>query len=105
MKRIFILLLLVLLLPLRGWSAEGMAIQMSTDCAMMGQSADVAQGDHSSAAMDHKACKSCQLCMALVALGGGANIATSSSPSAAPAWGGAPFSSAEIAHHSKPPIL
>jgi hypothetical protein len=115
--RLFILFLIVLL-PLRGWTAERMAFQMqlgsavaasvsAMPCAMHLQTASDHHGAAASAsahAPDHKGCQSCQLCMPLASLAAPLLLALVPNPQAQPATGSSRFASAEAALGVKPPI-
>lgn len=116
MYRWFIMFLIVLL-PLRGWTAERMVfpmaggtpvaaaamdLEMSPECALHMQmaAADQPAGHHT----DHKACESCQLCMPLVAVEAPLAMALVASPQALPFGSGCHFVSADAARDVKPPI-
>jgi hypothetical protein len=124
-KRIFIIAL-ILLLPLRGWSAEIMSIQiassmttisiakmeadtavmeMPVDCPMMSMATGFSPVAKSGATMDHKTCKTCQLCMPLVALDSKMNVFAPNLPHITPVWSVSTFASAVVSRDSKPPIL
>ena len=119
MARIFILFLIVLL-PLRGWTAERMVFAMDTtpvtvlsqgvnaamseDCALhmgMGAAHHEAAAGHGA---DHKGCESCQLCMPLVALEAAAVLAVATLPESVPVPRIGNFVSADPARDVKPPI-
>lgn len=115
----FLVLFLIVLLPLRGWSADDMAIQMASmevgigiatmsmpvDCPMMGMSIRQVHGDKVSALADQKHCQSCQLCMSLSVLGISPVFNAFSPPRSAPSWAHLSFTSADILRVSKPPIV
>jgi predicted metal-binding membrane protein len=118
-----LVILLVVLIPLRGWSAERMVIQMAysqtvaevadaqmsmdgmpADCPMLAQ-AESKSDKPISPAKGFAGCQTCQLCMTL---------ASSSFPQIQPAAhrtevhpdpAGDSFSSADLALRVKPPIL
>ena len=123
-----IVILLIALLPLRGWSATGMAVQMAlmesaamassmessqeampADCPMM-QMASSADGDpsHSSdKSMDvkgHQSCQTCQLCMGMAVLDYLSAKFTEPAPFEPTLARADRFSSAELFEDSKPPI-
>lgn len=123
-----IVIFLIALLPLRGWSATGMAIQMAlmesaavassaesntsampADCPMM-QMASSAVGDpsHSSdKSMDvkgHQGCQTCQLCMGMAVLDSLSAKFTEPAPFGPTLARADRFSSAELFEDSKPPI-
>ena len=102
----FIVLILIALLPLRGWSAVDMSVKMAAaetvampdDCPMMSMNSTT---DDDKA---HTGCQSCQLCMTLVAQ----DVPGISLPEPAPlSLALAPtahYASADISTDSKPPI-
>jgi hypothetical protein len=125
MARILVLLLIALL-PLRGWTAQRMvygtqapqtvqvAVQMvmpleggvdsdmamSPDCAAMhGALSPDAHG------AGHEGCHFCQLCMPLAGLDNAPAIALGVLPHARPQVVSRSFVSADTAHDVKPPIL
>ena len=123
-----IVILLIALLPLRGWSATGMAVQMalaettaaassmddgqgamSADCPMM-QMAASTSGDatHSpDKPMDgktHHGCQTCQLCMTLAVLDSLSTKIPELTPFEPALALSYRFSSAELFEDSKPPI-
>jgi hypothetical protein len=114
-RKLFAILLIVLL-PLRGWTADHMAttdlpiashsvvtsaIRMSPDCAMRMAAPDAAT-PHKPA---HQGCNACQLCMPLATLSSIAVHWPLSSPVTAPRERFAAFSSAAPEQGIKPPIL
>lgn len=132
MARWFILFLIVLL-PLRGWSVERMAVTMqgmpvtvqsqgkelgmSAECALHMQNAllvdssvDSAQSashgtDHKpDHKSEHKGCQSCELCMPLLALDGAVPLQLASRPQQLPRAHSSRFVSADAARNAKPPI-
>ena len=119
----FFILLLVVLLPLRGWTAERMVLQMQAgspavaqaealdhamppDCALHMHMAQAAspQGTPHAAGADHKSCQSCQLCMPLATLQADAPLALAAMPQALPRAHSSRFASADAALGVKPPI-
>lgn len=123
----FLVLLLIALLPLRGWTAERMVYTMSapgvvhtqdsvqsddvampSDCAGMHGDA----GDHTAASghdahassSGHEGCNFCQLCMPLAALDAVQAVAVHHVPHARPLSIHRTFDSAESARSVKPPI-
>jgi hypothetical protein len=116
------MLFLILLLPLRGWAVDGMALHlgfagsevtvealqrsslaMPDDCPMLSHDTH-SQTSPSSAANDHNGCQLCELCMPLAALESQNTIVVASHPNAVPATPAPTFASAETARLSKPPI-
>ncbi len=114
-NRIFILILLTVLLPLRGWAVERMANDMAAggmpaDCPMVqvAQPDPADQGstdDFGTTTATEHTCQSCQLCMALVTpempivrAVGPASLTVVVHPTDS-------FASAEIPPVSKPPIF
>jgi hypothetical protein len=129
MSRLFILLLIALL-PLRGWTAQGMAMQMGAmdrgamdrggvavaaqmpgadegmapDCPLYMQMASTPAATDASGTPAHKGCQSCQLCMPLVAMDAPTSVALGAHPQALPVSRWQSFASADRARHVKPPI-
>jgi hypothetical protein len=124
--RTFVLILLVALLPLRLWAAEGMAIRMAQadvaaaqavpgqkangqaampdDCPMMAKVAPAGAGpDDAPATSDHGSCLTCQLCAAIVAAWTAAP-ARHAAPVAPPDRATDRFASADPLREHKPPI-
>jgi hypothetical protein len=118
--RLFILFLIVLL-PLRGWTAERMVFAMegsapqalvslaadtgmSEECALHMQMASGHHASGESHAPVHKGCQSCQLCMPLAALASPVVSAIAASPQALPLTRSSRFVSADPARDVKPPI-
>ena len=118
MRRFFIILLIVLL-PLRSWSAERMVIHMAAselashvmamgaaheDCSMMMKAASSEKGVHHGDGKSDGACQTCQLCMSV----GVTAVLFIKALSAEPLVVAIPrtdsFSSAELARAVKPPI-
>jgi len=123
MRRFFLVLLMVLV-PLRVWAAEGMTVRMASmqlgtaamaagepvkamplDCPMMVQSGDrqddPQQGESQSS---HVGCQSCQLCMALAAPQILPLAAPDKVKSGLRIWHPSAYTSADIARDVKPPI-
>lgn len=118
-----LVILLIALLPLRGWSAERMATQMllsqaamqvageqielagmPADCPMLTQPGSGT--DKSPApAKSHVGCQTCQLCMALAALSSPLPPLLSYQRQLHPAHAGDRFVSADLSRQVKPPIL
>jgi hypothetical protein len=128
--RLLLLIVLMTLLPLRGWAGDSMAISMMfgtanhhatasaaetahvvapmamdhANCA--GQSGTVASTDKTTPAPDHcSTCPSCQACFTIGLIVPMVNVAaalphTSLRHSSTVAW----FASADLAHSQKPPI-
>lgn len=119
MARLFVLFLIVLL-PLRGWTAERMVFQMehgapvamqaqdmdagmSEDCALHMQMASHHAADQSKN-NSHTGCQACQLCMPLAALDAALQVVLAPNPQAVPVTLTSRFVSADTARHAKPPI-
>jgi len=122
MRRLFVIFL-ILLLPMRGWAAEGMAIQMVgaatessapvgmgsvpaavlDDCPMMAKVADGrdAKQDGSQAGCG---CQSCHLCMPIAELRSHSVGAAPPAPSLAPTLHESHHVDAHLAGDIKPPI-
>jgi hypothetical protein len=118
-----LVILLVMLLPLRGWSAERMAIQMTSsqvaieiageqvslaampeDCPMLAQQAvDIEKSPSPSKSL--AGCQTCQLCMSLAGqIDLPSNISTYERQ-APPVIANVSYVSADLARLAKPPIL
>ena len=122
--RHLLLILMIALLPLRGWASETMAVSMAveqlvvaqmqtvdeagmpTDCPFFGQASKTSTTDTHSETVSPlcKGCTTCQLCMALVTgyppmLGAAIEL-----PHAQRLTTSASFASAERAPGFKPPI-
>lgn len=129
MTRTFLLILLIAVLPLRGWTAERMADHMAAnsgaasqhattgampaDCPMMLQMAvkagamqDPATDDDSAAptTSSERTCQSCQLCMSLAAPETTAVQAASPAPQTLAVHSAYRFASADLPRSIKPPI-
>lgn len=127
MSRFFIILLIALL-PLRGWSVERMAVHMAasasaaqampSDCPMMiqtgasasdagakhlGDSSD--KGDYGKSPGNSLSCQSCQLCMSLATPDTPAIQPLAGGPRATTAARAERFASADLPRATKPPIF
>jgi hypothetical protein len=111
----FFILLLIVLLPLRGWSSDFMGTQMaagqgamSSDCPMMAGEMVEMQGAHSDTTRTdgdvQRSCQSCQLCMPLIAQESLTVDSFVVKPQAPQAHHLSRFVSAELERHVKPPI-
>lgn len=113
-SRIVILILLIVLLPLRGWSAERMAEHMAAsampaDCPMVmltAGSAEAGASDDDGATLSttDRSCQSCQLCMALIAPETVAVQTLSAAPHAVTVHSTDRFASVDPVRAAKPPI-
>jgi len=122
MVRLFVILLVVLL-PLRGWSAERMAIQMAqsqaiveateeqvsmagmpADCPMMVQATSETQ-QSPTPSKSHSGCLTCQLCMSLAAQAFSSSNLLAYERQAATVSIAVSFISADLTRQAKPPIL
>jgi cytochrome c553 len=120
--RRFIFILMIALLPLRGWMGEAMATEMAamnvvaTQAANMGSAADITPVQSMSDCDMHKATKAdssemkstCTHCQACHATGLVSAVQISSFDQvryAQPRAQTSQFASASIAHSQKPPIL
>ena len=109
-----LLILLVMLIPLRGWSAERMATQMTSsqvsvtampaDCPMLAQPASDAEKSPAPS-KSHVGCQTCQLCMSLAAQSFLPTNLLAYERHAPPLSASASFLSADLARQVKPPIL
>jgi hypothetical protein len=122
--RRFFLVLLIVLVPLRVWAAEGMTVKMAgmqlsaaamaageqvkampLDCPMMAKAGgmqDDQQSDNPS--QSRTSCQSCQLCMALAAPQTLNLAAPEMIKSGLHIWHPFSYTSADIARDVKPPI-
>lgn len=119
----FIVVLLVILMPLRGWSAESMAFRMAysqavaevageqvsmsdmpADCPMLAQTGSKAE-ESSSASKDSAGCQTCQLCMTLGSLNFWQTQLAAHLIEVHPETASARFISADLTPQVKPPIL
>ena len=113
-----LLIFLVMLLPLRGWSAERMATQMvqsqvvasiagdyamPADCPMMAQPASQTE-ESPNPFQSHNGCQTCQLCMSLAAQDLPDPNSLIHERQAGPVSVSVSFISASLARQSKPPI-
>lgn len=118
-----LLILLVMLLPLRGWSAERMVLQMilsqaalqvadeqmamsgmPADCPMMARPASEAEKSPTPS-KSHIGCQTCQLCMTLATPSFPSTDLLTYARQTHPASTSASFISADLARQVKPPIL
>jgi hypothetical protein len=118
-----LVILLVMLIPLHGWSAERMAVQMAysqtilaavgeqapfakmpADCPMVAQAASKAEKDPSPP-KGFGACQTCQLCMTLASSSFPQTEAAAHLTTEHPECARASFISADVAPQIKPPIL
>jgi Fe-S-cluster-containing hydrogenase component 2 len=124
----FIVLILIALMPLRGWSAGAMSVNMAVaamsaqssmdnpqnelmpaDCPMMAKLQPAGQGAagteaNQAADKQHHSCQSCQLCMPLCAQGASNLSLTEPAPLSLLIAPAERYASAELCHDSKPPI-
>jgi hypothetical protein len=104
-----VVILLVVLLPLRGWGADRMSVQMAqsampVDCPMLVQQA--AQTEKSQIPpKSHIGCQTCQLCMALAEHAFSAPDFVAYAQQAPRVTVAVAFTSAELHRQAKPPIL
>jgi hypothetical protein len=113
--RLFTILLLIALLPLRGWAVERMANDMAAgampaDCPMvqMAQAAPADTGsmdDAGTTTPTERTCQSCQLCMALAAPEMPIVQAAGPAPLTVAVHRADRFASAYLSPVSKPPIF
>jgi hypothetical protein len=111
-KRLFILLLIVLL-PLRGWAGDLMGVQMATsglaagampaDCAMKAMHAPAAADEESAGPANADGCTSCDLCLPMAELPSLRFDVFGFVAHAAPPTGGEAFFSASPRLALKPP--
>ena len=114
MRRLF-LLLMIALLPLRGWAADVMSIDMSVnqatsqagasmpaDCPMQLGAVSAVQGDEPGPAM--QGCASCELCVPATEVGAFEMDVAAFARHAKPVGAEAGFLSATPAPSFKPPI-
>jgi hypothetical protein len=118
-----LVILLVMLIPLRGWSAERMVIQMAysqtvaevadaqmsmdgmpADCPMLAQ-AESKSDKPISPAKGFAGCQTCQLCMTLASFSFPQIQLSAHRTEVRPDSSRARFSSADLALQVKPPIL
>ena len=116
--RTLVLILMIALLPMRMWAAEGMAVSMASgqaaaagvsameampeDCPMMAKAqAGTGADDKSPQAASH--CVACHLCAASACL---PEVASEQgpAPTGPPALGSARYASAEVPRRLRPPI-
>ena len=117
--RTLVLILMIALLPMRMWAAEGMAVRMASDqamaaagisalesmpedCPMMAKAnADAGSEDGAPQAVAH--CMACHLCAASACLPEVA-FGQGPAPTGPPVVSGLSFASAELARDLRPPI-
>ena len=118
-----LVILLVMLIPLRGWSAERMVIQMAysqtvaevadaqismdgmpADCPMLAQ-AESKSEKPANPAKGFVGCQTCQLCMTLASLSFPQTQLSAHLTEVLPEAAISSFSSADLAPRVKPPIL
>lgn len=116
-----LLILMIALLPLRGWAVEHMAVQMAAgslaaavgevqaaampaDCPMMELAFLPGERDQSDA-LGAKSCPTCQLCMGLAVEVLPAAAVVFMPPATRPGVETASFASADLVQPHKPPIL
>lgn len=117
-----LVILLVILIPLRGWSAERMAVQMASsqtvaevadelismdsmpaDCPMLAQ-AESKSENSTSPAKGFAGCQTCQLCMTLASLSLPQIQLSAHLTEVHPEAASARFISANVSPQVKPPI-
>ncbi|KQW38522.1 hypothetical protein [Rhizobacter sp. Root404] len=116
MKRLFVLLMIVLL-PLRGWAGDLMGVQMAVgglasqatsampvDCPMKSMHAPAIADDASPAPAGTEGCTSCDLCLPMAEVASLRFDVVTLAVHAAPPMGGFAFFSASPALAFKPPI-
>lgn len=116
MKRLFFLLLIVLL-PLRGWAGDLMGVQMAAsdlasqtvrampaDCPMKSMHASASVDDASQAPAGTEGCSSCDLCLPMAEPARLHFGVVAFATHAVPLLGGVDFFSASQALAFKPPI-
>jgi mono/diheme cytochrome c family protein len=116
--RTLVLILMIALLPMRMWAAEGMAVRMAADqaasaagvaatesmpedCPMMAKAKAEAGSDGAPEAVTH--CMACHLCAASACLPEVA-FEQGPAPTGPPVASGLFFASAELARDLRPPI-
>lgn len=117
--RRWLILVMVLMLPLRGWAGDFMSVQMATAAATAGEHAGAsmpADCPMHAAAVDStddaapahgggmSACSSCELCIPVAKLAGGALEAVSLAVHEHPLARPSAFASAALAAAVEPPI-
>ncbi len=121
MRRLLVILVMILLLPLRGWAGDVMGVQMAArgalaqvaddmppGCPMHAQAGQVQAGDDADGTQVHgdmKNCASCGLCIPLLALDVARLDAVTFARHLKPSMGFAGFVSASVAPTVKPPIF
>jgi Cu/Ag efflux protein CusF len=123
MGRLLVIIFLVVLIPLRGWSAERMVVQMAysqtiaevadeqismdgmpDDCPMLAQAKSKAEKP-ASPGKGFVGCQTCQLCMTLASSSFPQTQLSAQLTEVHPDPAGASFISADLAPRVKPPIL
>lgn len=109
---------MILLLPLRGWAAESMAVQMAqgqvsaqsahesampADCPMFADQ-NTTGDDQPDTQGQHSVCPSCQLCMGMTAATSPAPALGKVAPMVLTAHKATAFRSADLLEQQKPPI-
>ena len=120
--RYLLIALMIVLLPLRGWAGNAMAVDMAAQQVLMAQAGAVStaampadcpmhlqavadKADQTSPAVDHcHSCDTCQLCLALASWPPQDWPAGLTSRPGAPLLAGTSFRSADTAASIKPPI-
>lgn len=111
--RVVLLVLLMVLLPLRGWTAERMGVYMATSAVLSTMPDDcpmkiAASNDNDTTALLHhkgdRGCQSCQLCMAVTAQSTAVLAATLESITWHPVPCADRFASVDPSRLAKPPI-
>ena len=121
--RRFLLVVLMVLVPLRVWAAEGMTVRMASmqigttamaageqvqamplDCPMMAKSGDIQDDGQPDESQSRAGCQSCQLCMALASPQILNHTAPEMVKSGLRIWHPSSYTSADIARDVKPPI-
>lgn len=117
MNRLFLLLLIVVL-PLRGWAGDLMSVQMAmnglalqaaeiampADCPMQSMQAAASTDDTTQAPAGVPDCTTCDLCLPIAELASARFDLAPFAARAAPPLRGVAFFSASPAHALKPPI-
>ena len=114
LKRLLLIALMLVLLPLRGWAGNVMAIDMAVTTAAQASPIQGAMPEdcvmHMQTAADDKAplcsnCDTCELCLAVANLTPASSTAIKSARQTSPSAFNASFSSAARAPGFKPPIF
>ena len=103
--RAFFIILLIALLPLRGWVGSAMATEMASVQVSIAMPVDCAE--HATSSQKEKShggsCASCQFCHTVALAAPARNVLAVHMPFAWPASMAAAFSSAALAPSQKPP--